>query len=69
MQMVIDSKPDNHNVIWSQSKKYGKMWANVSDTQILKLLEKDNSIYEVIHQYPHKLYFDIDADNKDYDIK
>ena len=44
------------------------MWANVSDTQILKLLEKDNSIYEVIHQYPHKLYFDIDADNKDYDI-
>ena len=44
------------------------MWADVSNTQLLKLLEKDNSIYEVIHSFPHKVYFDIDADNKDYDI-
>ena len=68
MKMVIDSTPKDNNVIWSQTKKYGKMWSDVSNDQLLKLLEKDNCIYEVIHTFPHKLYFDIDADNKDYDI-
>lgn len=68
MKIVIDSKPKENNVIWSQTKKNGKMWADVSNSQLLKILEKDNSIYEVIHNFPHKIYFDIDADNKDYDI-
>jgi hypothetical protein len=68
MKIVIDSKPTENNVIWSQTKKNGKMWADVSNSQLLKILEKDNSIYEVIHKFPHKVYFDIDADNKDYDI-
>ena len=49
MKVVIDSKPKENNVIWSQTKSNGKMWADVSNTQLLKLLEKDNSIYEVIH--------------------
>jgi hypothetical protein len=44
------------------------MWADASNMQLLKLLKKDNCIYEVIHAFPHKVYFDIDADNKDYDI-
>ena len=69
MQMVINSRNNSgNNVIWSKTKKNGNMWADVSNSQLLKLLEKDNYIYEVIHAFPHKLYFDIDADNKDYDI-
>ena len=68
MKMIIDSKPENNNVIWSMTKKNGRMWADCSNDELLKLTEKDNSIYEVIHKFPHKVYFDIDADNKDYDI-
>ena len=66
--MVIDSKPDDHVVICMISRKYGRMWANVHPDELLSLVERDNGIYEVICSYPHKVYFDIDADNKDYDI-
>ena len=68
MQLIINSKPEHHNVIWSKTKKFGNMWADVNNDDLLKLVEKDNSIYEVISKFPHKVYFDIDADNKDYDI-
>ena len=69
MQYCIDNiKDDKKNVIWHNSEKYGNMWTNVNDKDLLRLTEKDNGIYEVIYKYPHKVYFDIDADNKDYDI-
>ena len=67
MQLVIESKSTN-NVIWSMTRKNGKMWADVSDNELLKLTTNDNSIYEVICSFPHKIYFDIDGDNKDYDM-
>ena len=57
-------KTKENNVIRHQSKSKGKMWADVSNTQLLKLLEKDNSIYEVIHSFPHKVYFDIDFQDR-----
>jgi hypothetical protein len=67
MQMVINSKGIN-NVIWHKSNSRGNMWADVSNDELLKICSKDNQIYEVINCFPHKVYFDIDADNKDYDI-
>ena len=68
MHMIINSKPKENNVVWLVSQKHGKMWADVSNTELLRLTQKDNFIYEVIHQYPHKVYFDIDGKDKDYDI-
>jgi hypothetical protein len=68
MQLIINSKPKHHNVVWSKTKKFGNMWADVNNEELLKLVDKDNSIYEVITKFPHKVYFDIDADNKNYDI-
>jgi len=68
MQQVINSKPLDHLVIWSKTKSRGNMWADVNSDDLLRLVQKDNCIYEVIDQFPHKVYFDIDADNKDYDI-
>ena len=67
-QMVIDSKPEAHVVICMISKEFGRLWTNVHPDELLSLVERDNGIYEVICSYPHKVYFDIDADNKDYDI-
>jgi hypothetical protein len=69
MQMVINSRNNSgNNVIWCKSLKLGNMWADASNDELLRLCSKDNAIYEVIHCFPHKVYFDIDADNKDYDI-
>lgn len=68
MQEVITTKPAGHLAIWSKTKKFGNMWTSLQADDLLKLVQKDNCIYEVIDQFPHKVYFDIDADNKDYDI-
>jgi hypothetical protein len=68
MRYIIDLKKKENNIIHLQSKKNGRMWAEVSDNDLLRLTNKDNFIYEVICEYPHKVYFDIDADNIDYDI-
>ena len=60
MKMVLDSKPDNNIIVHCQTQKLGRMWADMSETELLNLLNKDNGIYEVITQFPHKVYFDID---------
>jgi len=68
MHQIIKNKSSESSVVNLVSKKNGRMWAEVSDDDLLRLTKKDNYIYEVICDYPHKVYFDIDADNKDYDI-
>jgi hypothetical protein len=65
---LINIKKKENNIVNLISKKHGRMWAEVSDEEILELTKKDNFIYEVICDMPHKVYFDIDADNKDYNI-
>ena len=65
---LINIKKKENNIVNLISKKHGRMWAEVSDEEILELTKKDNFIYEVIVNLPHKVYFDIDADNKDYNI-
>ena len=64
-KIVLDSKPDNNIVVNMVTVKYGRMWADVDNDKLLKLVEKDNGIYEVITTYPHKVYFDIDKKNVD----
>lgn len=68
MAHLIENKKKENLIIWHVSKKWGKMWAEVSKDELLRLSEKDNCIYEVLCDFPHKLSFDIDADNKDYDV-
>ena len=37
------------------------MWASVTPEELLKVCNKDNGIYEVLSQFPQKVYFDIDC--------
>jgi len=64
MKMVIDSAPDSNIIINSVSVKFGRMWADATPETLIKILTKDNGIYEVITKYPHKVYFDIDMKGK-----
>ena len=41
---------------------------NLHSDDFLKIIQKNNSIYEVIYQFPHKVYFVIEANNKNYDV-
>jgi hypothetical protein len=68
MAHLIENKKQENRVIWHNSKKWGNMWAEVSNDDLLRLTKKDNNIYECLSDFPHKVSFDIDADNKDYNI-
>jgi len=57
-------KPDEIP-IHSFTNKNGRMWGNTSPKNLLKMIEKNKGLYEVIHSFPHKVYFDIDKHEKD----
>jgi len=56
---LLPYKLDTQIMVHSSGRK-GMLWALIQPDQLLKLLEKDYAIYEVISHFPHKVYFDID---------
>jgi len=60
MNLAISNCSNNNIVIHSQTQKNGRIWGCIDSNKFLKLLEKNYGLYEVITQFPHKVYFDID---------
>jgi hypothetical protein len=48
-------------IIKTETKKYGNMWAFTTPEKVCDLIKKNCGLYEIISDYPHKLYFDIDC--------
>ena len=65
---LINNNPINDRIIKSDTQKHGQMWSSVSNEQLLKIVEKNNGIQEVLTKYPIKAYFDIDEDSKDEEL-
>jgi hypothetical protein len=61
MTECIKNCKENQIIIHSFTTKFGRMWGCVEPLQLLKLIEKNKGLYEVITKYPHKVYFDIDC--------
>jgi len=40
--------------------KFGRKWGYAKPEQLLRLLKKNNGVYEMISKYPYQVYFDID---------
>ncbi|KAJ3246506.1 hypothetical protein HK104_007883, partial [Borealophlyctis nickersoniae] len=58
---VIANLKDGQVPIWSHTRKRGRLWGAATLKQLLKLLQKDHGIYEIlIPDVPRKVYFDID---------
>tara|TARA_R100001163_G_scaffold32976_1_gene25564 strand:- start:16167 stop:19541 length:3375 start_codon:yes stop_codon:yes gene_type:complete len=52
----------NHQIIVSDTKNYGRMYGLSNQENLIKLLEKNNGIYEVIERnQPRKLFVDVDG--------
>jgi hypothetical protein len=51
---------DNQIPIKSWTIKNGQMWGITTPDKLLKLIENNNGIYELLHSYPKKVYFDVD---------
>ena len=60
----LDELKQNYNIIHIDNKNIGRLWGQIQDDQILELLNKNIGLFEVIHKFPYKVYFDIDGDNK-----
>lgn len=60
MNEAIKQCKSEQIVIHSQTQKNGRMWGCVEPSKFLKLMETNCGLYEVITQFPHKVYFDID---------
>lgn len=63
MNAAIQAAKHNQTIIHSHTRKNGRLWGYCMPEQLLKLLEENRGIYEVISAFPHKVYFDIDKTN------
>lgn len=53
---------DNQQLVCIDNKNQGRLYGNITVDQLLKLINKNIGLYEIIHRYPYKVYFDIDGD-------
>lgn len=63
MVAAINDCPAEHIVVHTQNKRTGRTWGHMNSDNLLKALEKNNGIYEVLSKFPYKVYFDIDKKN------
>lgn len=47
-------------VIHSDTQKNGRAWGYTTPLKMLELIKKNKGLYEVVTDYPYKVYFDID---------
>lgn len=57
---VLADCPPEHRVIAFHTKKDGRGWSHCSVDTLLSMCSKNNGLYEVLHVYPKKVYFDVD---------
>ena len=63
MLKCIESSNDTDKIIHIHNKNLGRLWGKIQEDHILKLIKKNIGLYEVLHNFPYKVYFDIDGNN------
>lgn len=61
----IKECPVNNITIKHHSQKNGQAWGYTTPDKYIKMITKNNNLYEMITKYPFKVYFDIDVKDKD----
>lgn len=46
--------------IFSETKKMGRLWGSCMPLDLIRLTTKNHNMYEILHTYPKKVYFDIE---------
>ncbi len=60
---VIEQLKDDEVVVAFTTKKMGRGWTSMNPNILLKHINKNRGLYEVLVKYPKKVYFDIDFNN------
>ena len=62
-ETIKKCKP-NHVVVHSHTQGKGRLWCQMTEQQLLDNINDNNGLYEVITQFPYKVYFDIDKEQQ-----
>lgn len=62
LKQALEDNKENKNIIHIHNKHQGRAWGLVDNEKLLKLIEKNIGLYEVVAYYPFKVYLDIDGD-------
>ena len=65
MQTCIAACRKEEITVHSHTDQYPRLYTNVTPKQLLKLLETNKGIFEVLTSYPRKVYFDIDCSKEE----
>ena len=60
---VIKNKASTDLVVHCH-KDLGRLWCSMNEDELLERTQKNHGLYEVISDFPHKVYFDIDKKEK-----
>lgn len=58
--LVLKDRSKDDIVVKSWTQRNGQLWGFLLPEQLLNLCKKNNGMYEIISDFPHKVYFDID---------
>ncbi len=57
---VISKFKDGDVLLHIHQKDLGRLWGSTTPDNVIKLINKNIGLYEVLHRFPLKVYFDID---------
>jgi hypothetical protein len=60
MAEAIKNASSSDVILHSQTQKHGRAWGSMNPQNLLKIIHKNNGLYEVLSKFPLKMYFDID---------
>lgn len=60
MMEAIKTASSSDVILHSQTQKNGRVWGAMDPNNLLKIINKNYGLYEVLTKYPLKMYFDID---------
>ena len=62
--IAIQYRSDDEVVIHSHTKKNGRMWGCCSPAKLLELIAANHGIFEIMTDFPQKVYFDLDKEGR-----
>ena len=65
---AIEHREQNEVVVAFHTKKLGRGFTSMKPNQLLKIINKNRGLYELLAIYPKKVYFDIDFKNPSEDF-
>ncbi len=65
---AIEHREQNEVVVAFHTKKLGRGFTSMSPNHLLKIINKNRGLYELLAIYPKKVYFDIDFENPSEDF-